>query len=196
MNNHYWFSTPWISKCKGLKKLLSICNKNLISIEDIINHKYKLDLCIYKNIKVIDIYLMDLYCLNTIGQPAFFISKEELNKVDIKILNNIRSSSYLLIDTITSSIYGDIEGRKQVNYLLKWNNLNLILLSSIWNNYNLKDKYPLNRCEVDLHKIRETYLRCLSLANGIGNKVESKTAAVRLIESDISNNLINSLLNN
>lgn len=193
MNKDYWFSTPWLSRCKGLKKLLHICNKDLVSIEEVLKHEVRVNMQIHKSIKVIDLYLMDLYCFNVKNQPAFFISRDELSKGDIKVLRSIRSSSYLLIQTLLSSLYGDIEGRKQVDYLLKWTNMNLTLLSSIWNNYNLKDRYSLNRCEVDLYKVRETYLRCLSLVNGIGNKIDTNTTTLRLIKSD---NLINNLLNN
>lgn len=193
MLNDYWLNTPWLQRVKLVIRALNKCDINLISINNILITTQKIKPSLIHNKKIIELYLLDMYCLNSFNKPAFCLDINEINnKGNTHIFKDIKQASLLQIDLLISSLYGDINGRHQLDYLLKWCNMNILIMRYIWNSYQLKENRMLRNVEGDIVKVRHLYLRKLDLINDINTKIQTSSNTKVL---STQNNILNTLLN-
>lgn len=174
MLNDYWLNTPWLQRLKLTIRVLNKCDVDLISINNILITNQSVKSTLIRNKKIIELYLLDMYCLSSFNKPAFCLDINEINnKGNRYIFKDIKQATLLQIDLLISSLYGDINGRHQLDYLFKWCNMNILIMKYIWNSYQLKENNSLRNVELDIVKVRHLYLRKLDLINGVDTEIES-----------------------
>ena len=186
MLNKYWLNTPWLYKLKLIIKVLNKYDINLINVNDIIKITHILKISLIRNRNIIELYMLDMYCLNSFDKPAFCLDINEINyKKSIDVYKNIKQAALHQIDLLTAFLYGDTYGKQQVDYLVKWCNINILIMTHIWNTYELKENHSLINAENDILKIRHLYLRKLDIINNKNTELSTNNSV----------KILNSLLN-
>lgn len=190
LNKVEWYGRSWFRIVRVLREGLEYSSYETTSVKDILRLNAKATKLLTKGIRGIELYLLDLYCLEVKGVPAFLLESSEFSYKHKGIKGIIGRSSISVIECITSSLYGNTLGTQQVDYLIKWSDMNLTVLGGLWEEYEidacstLRSKVPIEHID----KVRASYLKRLHILNenkfvDIGDIKRLKSGKERLISS-------------